>query len=56
VRELKLKLCPFCGEKPVIEQEDIYCECGICMSLGSREQDTGVIERWNARVGDNDEK
>ena len=42
--------CPFCGEKPVFEQEEIYCECGICMGQGSREKDKDVIIRWNTRT------
>ena len=50
--EVKLKLCPFCGEKAHIQEIDSVifsiCQCSACGPNGTSKEE--VIEKWNKRT------
>ena len=62
----ELKPCPFCGEKPILDRHDIFCDCGVKMqipmyvlgkeSVGDfptyEEARQEMIEAWNRRTHD----
>ena len=52
--EPKLKECPFCGEEPVMCEDDNYCQidCTTCyyhLSELISDKDE-LIKKWNKRV------
>lgn len=62
----ELKPCPFCGDKPHLDREEIFCDCGAKMPLPIYEYGLGadggfptykeakaeMIEAWNRRAED----
>ena len=62
----ELKPCPFCGDKPHIDREEIFCDCGAKMpiplyvyGIGNcvgfpkyAEAKAEMIEAWNRRAED----
>lgn len=67
---MKLKPCPFCGEMPNLDREEIFCDCGARMTIplyvwgiGSKEgfpdyetAKTEMIEAWNRRANELDQR
>ena len=65
--EIKLKPCPFCGEKAILERDRIglYCaQCTNCGCMTTFQFDFGEGEEaskrkaadvWNRRAGEQDE-
>lgn len=63
---IELKPCPFCGEVPHLDRDEIFCDCGAKMPMplyvwGIAEHDgfptnteakALMIEAWNRRVDD----
>ena len=63
--KIKLKPCPFCGEKPYLERDEIFCNCGAKMSIpifvwggevisDYENEKAETIKAWNRRVGEED--
>lgn len=58
---IKLKICPFCGEKPTqfidSDYQDCFViECGYCgIEKRSEHSEDDVAEAWNERHFDNED-
>lgn len=56
MNEIKLKPCPFCGEKENLEFNHscgdlVYVRCGRCTAFGpSGEGEDGAADEWNRRA------
>ena len=62
----ELKPCPFCGERPHLDREEIFCDCGAKMPIPLYVYGVGdcggfpryaeakveMIEAWNRRAED----
>ena len=62
----ELKPCPFCGDTPHLDRDEIFCDCGVKMPIplyvwGAGDCDgfpdfktakAEMVEAWNRRVND----
>ena len=60
----EVKPCPFCGEQPMLDRHDIFCDCGVELKIqpfvsGDKSIDgfptyqearQEMIDAWNRRV------
>lgn len=62
----ELKKCPFCGETPMLDREDIFCNCGASITILDfkykgeaetyEEARQCAIEAWNTRASEKNER